>query len=170
MTCSPLYSRMMLSTVYVCYLLLAFLSCFPSCILKCSYSHENFLHVSSLQSSIAKIMSQSLSCYMHVWKECTSKHDTFTLAVVFWTNVKIAFTLKGRRCRIPRPWSAIQYHADSNFIENRFIMKNNGKDAKWPQYRACCGRCSWILWCRMRVPPPLSRLGLSAFAFVSYNA
>lgn len=156
--------------MYVCYLLLAFLSCFLSCMLKHSYSHKNFLHVSGLQSSIAKTVSQSLSCYMHMWKECMSKHNTFTLPVVFWANVKIAFTLKGRPCRIPRSWNAIQYHADLNFTENRFIVKSNGKDAKWPWYRARCGRHSWILWCWMRVPSPLSRLGLSALGFVTYNA
>ena len=159
----------MLSTLYVCYVLLAFLSCFPSCILKHLYSHENFLHVSGLESSIAKRMSQSLSCYMHMWKECVSKHDTFTLTVVFWTNIKIAFTLKGRHCRIPRSWSAVQYYADSNIIRNRFIVKSNSKDVKWPRYRAHCGRRSWILRCWMRVPPPFSRLGLSALEFVSCN-
>lgn len=108
----PLYKWFLL---YMClYLLLAFMSCLLSWIPKHSCSHENSLHISSLQSSIAKRMYQSVSCSLHACKECVSKHDTFTLAVVFWTNIKIAFNLKGRYCRIPRSWSAIQYYMDLN--------------------------------------------------------
>lgn len=106
---------------------------------------------------------------MRVWKECDSKHDTFTPAVVFWTNVNIAFTLKDRPHRIPRSWSAIQYHINSNFFESMFIVSSNIKDVNWPWYTACCGRHWWILWCWLCIPP-LLRLGPSTPRLVSCNA